>query len=63
LSPAVAGISLACRGGDHVETDPDRGGEEVPDQGTQEPETDTPSAPERDDGGGDAGADEALGEG
>jgi hypothetical protein len=47
----------------NVETDPNGGGEEVPDQGTQEPETQTPSAPEQEDGGGDAGADDALGEG
>jgi hypothetical protein len=46
-----------------METDPNTGGEEVPDQGTQEPETQPPSSPERDDDGGDAGADQALGEG
>jgi hypothetical protein len=43
-----------------METDPGNGGEEVPDQGTQEPSTEAPTAPEQDDGGGDAGTEDAA---
>ncbi len=45
-----------------METNPGDGGEEVPDQGTQEPETDTPAAPEEEGGGG-TGDEDAIGGG
>jgi hypothetical protein len=45
-----------------METNPGDGGEEVPDQGTQEPETDTPAAPEEEGGGG-TGDENAIGGG
>ena len=41
-----------------METNPGGGGEEVPEQGTQEPETDTPASPEEE-GGGDTGGEDA----
>ena len=46
-----------------METDPDGVIDEAPERGTPDPETDAPAAPEEDDGGGDAGVEDAPGGG